>query len=364
MNSNRVYIALAGILVLITAACSKKEESREMLRPVRYIIAQPGDARQVRTFSGMARVGSDVSLSFRNSGIIVEKNVTKGQSVRKGQLLGRLDTVEAQLDYEKAVSEVDRAASEMFTAETNFSRIKSLYEQGAKPLVEYESAKNAYNSAKSLYETALRNQEIQKSKVSYGYIYSPTDGMVLRTKGDVNERIAAGDEFVVLSASDDEMKVAVQLPESVINSISLGMTVEIHFPALPNEIFEGKITEISPGITEESATYPVDIQITNPSDQIKPGMAAKVTFVFIQEASDAKSKLILPLQSVGEDAKGNFIYVLKSEDEKTGKVIKKQIEVGALTSSGFEILSGLSEGDSVVTAGLQTLLDGQKVGLQ
>ena len=363
MNNNRLHITLFTILLAISAGCGKKEETREMLRPVRYIVAEPGDIRQVRTFSGMARVGSDVTLSFRNSGIIVEKNVTRGQAVTKGQLLGRLDNVEAQLDYEKAVSEVERAASEMFTAQTNFSRIKSLYEQEAKPLVEYESAKNAYNSAKSLYETALRNREIQKSKVNYGYIYSPTNGIVLRTQGDVNERIAAGEEFVVLSASDERMKVAVQLPESVINNISLGMTTEIHFPALPDQTFQGEITEISPGITEESATYPVDIEIIRPSGQIKPGMAARVTFIFKEEADTDENRLIIPLQCVGEDANGNFVYIVTSENEISGRVIKKQIEVGELTSSGFEVLSGISEGDSVVTAGLQTLLDGQKVGL-
>ncbi|HBH22468.1 MAG TPA: hypothetical protein DDY13_03500 [Cytophagales bacterium] len=161
---------------------------------------------QVFSF-GIAKTGSDVALSFRNSGIIVEKNVAKGQFVKKGQLLGRLDNVEAQLDYEKAVSEVKRTVSEMFTADTNFNKFKHLYEQGAKPLAEYESARNAFKSAKAFNGTALRNRETQKSKVNHGYIYSPTDGDVLNTVDDVNERIAPGEEFVVLSASDDRMKV-------------------------------------------------------------------------------------------------------------------------------------------------------------
>jgi RND family efflux transporter MFP subunit len=360
MINYKFYLYLS-VYILLLAACTQKQEVSEVLRPVKYIVAETGESSQKRTFSGIAKVGTDVMLSFRSSGIIIEKNVSKGQTVKKGQLLGRLDNLEAQLDYEKAVAELKRAESEMFTAQTNYNRIKSLYEQEAKPLAEYESAKNAYNSAKSLYETALRNEQIQKSKVGYGFIYSPINGVVLNTNGDVNERIGAGEEFVLLSAEGDRMKVVVQLPESIINSVTLGMKVDVELSALPDQIFIGEISEISPSITSESATYPVDVDIIDGSEEIRPGMAAKVSLNF--RTNDNKEKIILPMKSVGEDANGNYVYIVESESEKSGVVNKKQIKIGEMTSFGFEVLEGVSVGDSVVTAGLQTLLDGQKVAL-
>ncbi len=362
---NKTIIILAITLITLLAGCSSNtESSKEMLRPVRFIIAGEGDTRQERTFSGFAQVDDDVTLSFRTAGIIIEKRAAKGQSVKKGDLLGKLDNVEAQLAYEKAIAEVDRANSEMHTAETNFNRIRLLYEQGAKPLIEYESAKNTFRSSTSLYETALRNRDIQKTQLSYGIIYAPADGIIMHTDGSVNERIAAGHEFVVLNTSGGRMKVVVNLPESVINSVSLQMPVEITFSALSNQIFSGKISEISPDISAESATYPVDVEIINPTSEIKPGMAAGVSFNLAQNQGSEKRKLVLPIEAVSEDAQSNFVFVIEKETENTGRAVKKQVVIGQLTPFGFEINNGVSAGDMVVTAGLQTLLDGQRVKIQ
>lgn len=365
MNNNQTLFTFAVILLFVAAGCrSKKEEKTEVLRPVRYIVAGTSDNKHVRTFSGFARVGKDVTLSFRANGVLVETNVSKGQFVKKGKLLGRLDNVEAQLAYEKAISELNRAESELSTSETNFNRIKYLYEQGAKPLIEYENAKNTFKSAASLYETAQRNRDIQKTQMEYGFIYAPSDGIVLETDGDVNERISAGHNYVVLNISDGRMKVIVNLPESVINKISLKMPVEIMFSAIPGKSFQGEIYEISPDVTEESATYPVNIEIINPTGEIKPGMAANVTFEFSKENTGFADNLILPISTVSKDAGGNFVFLVKADGKKAGIVVKKQVEIGQLTAEGFEIIAGISAGDTVVSAGLQSLLDGQKVGLQ
>ena len=363
-NLTRVVCFVLPLLLIAIGCKDKTVEKKEILRPVKYMIAGNGDASNNRTFSGFARIGGDVTLSFRTDGIIVEKNIGKGQAVRKGDLLGRLDNVEAQLAYEKGLSELKRAESEMNTTATNFNRVKYLYEQGAKPLNEYENARNASKIAISQYETALRNTYIQKTQLQYGYIYAPSDGIVLETTGNVNERVAAGHNFVFLDISDGKMKVSVNLPESVINRISLNMPAKIKFSVIPGKEFNGSIMEIAPDISKESATYPVDIAIVDATEEIKPGMAATVTFDFSAENSKEKGKIIVPVKTLGEDANGHFVFVVESSNGKTGKVKKKKVQIGRLTTDGFEIVSGLTSGDKIVTAGLQTLLDGQEVSIQ
>lgn len=363
-NLTRVVCSILPLLLIFIGCKDKTEEKKEILRPVKYMIAGNGDIRNNRTFSGFARVGGDVMLSFRTDGIIVEKNIGKGQAVRKGDLLGRLDNVEAQLAYEKGLSELKRAESEMNTTATNFNRVKYLYEQGAKPLNEYENARNASKIAVSQYETALRNTYIQKTQLQYAYIYAPTNGIVLETTGNVNERVAAGHNFVLLNVSDGKMKVSVNLPESVINLVSMNMPVKIKFSVIPGKEFNGNIMEIAPDVAKESATYPVDIAIIDATEEIKPGMAATVTFDFSEENSKEKDKIIVPVKTLGEDANGHFVFVVESSNGKTGKVKKKKVQIGELTTDGFEIVSGLNSGDKIVTAGLQTLLDGQEVSIQ
>ena len=91
-------------------------------------------------------------------------------------------------------------------------------------------------------------------------------------------------------------------------------------------------------------------------------MAANVTFDFgDREASN--TTLVVPANAVGEDSNGRFVFLIEGEGE-SAKVKKQAISIGDLTTEGFEIQSGLTLGQKIATAGLQTLLDGQEVKLQ
>ena len=81
------------------------------------------------------------------------------------------------------------------------------------------------------------------------------------------------------------------------------------------------------------------------------------------EKEDAQKKLVVPVSAVGEDSKGNFVFVIISDDGKTGSVQKKHVTIGTLTPEGFIVKLGLDAGTKVATAGLQHLLEGQKVAL-
>ena len=93
-------------------------------------------------------------------------------------------------------------------------------------------------------------------------------------------------------------------------------------------------------------------------------MAANVTFNFGNGETVRDNILVVPIKAVGEDGNGNFVFIIDSDDGKTGLVKRQQVEIGQMTTAGFEIKSGLSQGQFIATAGLQTLLNGQKVRLQ
>ena len=345
-------------------ACQGKEEVKEeVLRPVKYQVAGAGSEERIRTFSGIAKAGNEIELSFRSGGIIEVTNVETGQQVNKGDLIARLDNVEARLAYEKSVSALNSAESALSTAQKELERIKTLYERESVSLGDYERAKNAYQTALAQFESAQRNRSLQQTQINYGYIYAPSDGVIANTNGSVNERVNAGHMFAILNAGE-QIKVEVGLPENAINQISLGMETSISFSAIPDQSFTGNVVEVSPITSQNTATYPVDVEIIDASEAIKPGMAARVTFDFGGEESQSASTLVIPIKAVGEDGDGNFVFVIESEDGEVGQVKRQAVEIGDMTTTGFIINSGLQEGQLVATAGLQTLLDGQKVRLQ
>jgi len=363
MKFNTYKLLSLFILVLISSCKEKVVEKETVLRPVKFEVVGTADAQNIRTFSGVARAGDEIDLSFRSNGIITALNAKVGQKVKKGDLIAKLDNVQANLAYEQSISALNTARSAMNTSKSNLDRVKSLFEKGSNSLSDYEKAKNSFQSASDQYESAKRNKSIQQTQINYGFILAPKDGVIALKNNQLNENVGAGQVIAVLNAGDN-INVIVGLPENVINKTKLAMETDLSFSAILGKTFKGSIIEIAPIADASSATYPVKIDIINPSEAIKPGMATNVTFDFSDAQESPDNTLVVPVKAVGEDGNGNFVFVIESVDGLTGVVKKQSIKIGDLRGSGFEVKSGLVAGDKIATAGLQTLLDGQKVRLQ
>ena len=108
-----------GIVALgfLTLQCSTPEpEKQEALRPINYISLGSDAGAQKRSFNGTAEAGNQIELSFRESGIILQTNVSTGEKVKKGDLIARLDNVEARLNFQRSSKEVISAESAMNTS--------------------------------------------------------------------------------------------------------------------------------------------------------------------------------------------------------------------------------------------------------
>lgn len=357
------YILPVFALLLFTTACKKKVEEKEVvIKPIKYQVVGTSDAQKIRTFSGTVKAGDEIELSFRANGIVTELNVKVGQQVKKGDLIAKLDNVQANLSYEQSKSAVNAAQSAMNTAKSSLDRIKSLFEKGSNSLSDYEAAKNSYQSDLDQFESAKRNRSIQSSQISYGIIKAPKSGIIASKGVDLNENATAGQMIAVLNAGT-KINIVVGLPESIINKVQIGMQTDLDFSAIDGSKFKGDVIEVSPIVDANSATYPVKMAIENATEAIKPGMTAGVTFNFGEENEGKDNALFIPVKSVGEDGNGNYVFLVESTDGKIGIVKKQPIEIGELTEAGFRVKSGLNAGDKIATAGLQSLLEGQKVKL-
>lgn len=348
-------------LLLLTACGEEKKEVEKFVRPVKYQEVGYLGGEKIRSFSGTSRTDEIINLSFRSGGILTMFDIKLGQNVSKGQLLAKLDNVQSRLNYENAVSSLNSAASQMNTAKSSLARIRSLYEKGSTSLSDYEAAKNSYRTAQASHESAKRTVAIQQDQISYGFLYAPNDGTIASISTEVNENVTAGQVVAVLNVSGD-MEITLGLPESVINYVKQNMEVDISFSAIADTQFKGTVTEVAPAVDANTATYPVRVTVANPTEAIKSGMAANVIFDFGDNKKD-ESVLVVPTHAVGEDSNGRFVFVVENAGDLS-KVKKQQITIGSLTAEGFEVKSGLTVGQKIATAGLQTLLDGQEVKLQ
>jgi RND family efflux transporter MFP subunit len=361
MLTERIFKINYLIILFLLVSCGEKEvKEAVVLRPVKYSEVSYLGGEKSRQFSGTARTQKIVNLSFRSSGIVTKLDMKLGQNVTKGQLLGSLDNVSARLSFESSIASKNSAESQMNTAKLNLNRMRTLYEKGSASLSDYEAAKNSYRTAVASFESAKRSVAIQQDQIQFGYLYAPEDGIIASVSAEVDENVSPGQVVGVLNAGT-AIEIALGLPESVINSVKKNMNVKVSFSAIEGESFEAVVTEVAPAVNVNTSTYPVTVMVTDKDERIKSGMAANVRFEFANENS-SKQILVVPASSVGEDGKGQFVFII--EGDTTKATVKKQaITIGNLTPQGFEVTSGLKVGQKIAVAGLQTLLDGQDVKL-
>ena len=374
MKYSRVLFMLF-MAVLFSCGEQEKPPVKQSIRPVRYgKIIKTGSAAS-NTFSGIAQSSKEANLSFKVAGTINSLKVKVGDRIRRGQVIASLDAIDYSIEYDRAVAQLKNAETQIKSAETqrvttksSFDRIEKLYENNSVPLSEYEQARASYEAAESQYEAAqaqmtasTKQVQAAKNQVSYARLTAPFNGIITQLNAEENELVGSGSPVAILSA-DGEPEVQVGIPEAYIGQIKRGQKVDIQFSILPQQQFKGTISEVAFS-SSEASTYPVIVQIAKPSADIRPGMAAKVTFDLQQKKVDSKGPvLIAPAKSIGEGPDGNFAFLLQKSGELF-TVKKTIVQVGDLLPSGFEVKSGLTEGDLVATAGLKSLAEGMQVKL-
>lgn len=357
--TSKAAVLWAITTALVAGGCTTEEDTRkEIIRPVRYEKVVMTGSERARTFTGISKAAREARLSFRVGGKVLAVNVKNGDRIQKGHLMASLDDSDAKLQYEQLQVALKKSLIQKDTAASSLDRVKGLYENNNVSLSEYEAAREKFASARSAYSADKQSVDLKKKELGYYRLYSPMNGIVAEKNVDKNENIQAGQVILILNA-EEGIKVTVGMPETYIAHVKTGQIVKVSFASISGRVFKGVVSEVPYTVSSQSSTYPVTLLIEGDTSAIRPGMPADVAFDFF--ARDPKGRLLAPASAVAEDVTGHFVFLVKKTSEGFAQVHKTKVAVGRLENNGFEILSGLNEGDLVVTAGVSRLTDGLKV---
>jgi multidrug efflux system membrane fusion protein len=360
-NSRPGGLAVTLAAALLMAACGGPPPPPEPLRPVRSTRVFATSGSRDRTFSGTARAGREINLSFRVPGTVDRLNVRVGEKVRPGQLLASLESRDYEIRVQQAEATLAQARATSRSAGANLERVRGLWEDGNAPQSELDAARAQAESAAAQAEAAEKTLEVARRQLAYSRLVAPVEGAIASVDVEVDENVRQGQTVVVL-ASGSRPEIAVAMPEVLIAHVREGQPVTVSLDALPGDAFDAVVTEVGVATTGTATTFPVTVRLVRPNGQVRSGMAADVTFRFRENGGE--KWIYLPSHAVSEDRDGRFVYVLEPTDEPgVGIVRRTPVEVGNLTADGIEIRDGLTDGVEVVTAGVRRLTDGQKVRL-
>jgi RND family efflux transporter MFP subunit len=356
-----VKLTIAAFLVLLISGCADEIVVERVLRPVRSEVVTSSGAARVRSFAGVAKAGLESQLSFRVSGTVERVPVNVGASVKRGQVLARLDPTDYELKVQEAVAGLAQAKAAERNAEADYDRVRGLYENNNASLRELDGARATAESSRAQVEAAEKRLEQARQQLSYSTLRAPTDGQVASVDVEVNENVNSGQKLFLMTAGSD-IDVEVALPGALISNIAVGQTVEVSFDALPGRVFPASVSEAGVAAVGTATTFPVTVRLDDADSGIRSGMAAEVRFAF--GGADGSERMLVPAVSVGEDRDGRFVFVLEEAAGGKGVVRRRSVSVGELTAGGIEILGGLENGEVIVTAGVRRLSDGEEVKIE
>ena len=280
------------------------------------------------------------------------------QLIDNGARVEDVQAMEAQVEQAEASLRLAQTQAETKTWEKDIELARSQVETARAGLTTVQALETAKSweaeitSAKTARTQAYVALKLAKKRLKDATIYAPISGVISRRYLDLGGMaLPAAPLFEIVNI--DTVTATVDVIESQLNQLTLDQQATIEIDGIETPL-SGQITFISPTLQATRRTATVEVGIDNPDGTVKPGMFAKVT-VPIKVRTDA---LLIPRTSLIENVNTKTQNVFVIEDNVSRRRI---VEIGLLRGSQAEIISGLTEGEAVVTAGQHSLKDGEDV---
>ena len=328
-------IASAAVLAVACGTKSTKNDVAPVAEVVPTVSVVEVSARmvpQTAVYTSTVQAYVKNNIAPQMAGRIIKINAEIGDFVKKGQVLAEIDKASLQ-----------QAQLQLLNQEVELERLRTLYEAGAVSKSDFDSIELAYNVTKTQVENLLENT----------VLCSPIDGVVTARNYDVGDMYAMSSPIYTVEQIKP-VKLLVAVSESDYTKVKKGDSVEIIADALPELTFNGKIEKIYPTVDAATRTFNVEVVVPNNYSSLRPGMFARVTVDF-----GSNNNVVIPdMAVVKQQGSGErFVYVLNAD----GTVTYKKVELGRRMGAEYEVLSGLEDGDKIVTGGQIRLKDGVKV---
>lgn len=341
-----VVVGAFGLLAFVLMNNKKKnQEATDIVSQKTTEVAVKVDTikTQKSTLSYSANgnfvAAQELNFAAENSGRVTRILVEEGDQVRAGQTLAIIKGDRLQADYSSAQAAYNTAVSDL-------NRYESAFKTGGITAQQLDQARLQVASAKA---------RLQSSGSSLGdaTIKSSINGIINKKYIELGAVVNPGTQlFEIVDIS--KLKIAVTVPERTVARLSKGTQVAITASAFPDKKWDGKVTFIAPK-ADASLNFPVEIEVLSKGDNsLKAGMYGTATFTAAE--SEARDVKYVSRSAFVGGVNANKVFVVRNGVAKLIDIVG-----GAVEGDRVEVLSGLNDGDIVVTSGQINLVDGIKV---
>lgn len=336
---------LASLLLLLACAARQEEEERDFKVPVtvqaaarstiEYTVKATGTLRAEQSAALDAVIGGYLRIGLSKAS---RERLREGDLVEAGQFIAGIESEQNQVSKTAGI-EARRQAYELAQAEYDCS--KGLFEKGILPESDSSKTKERVAAARFDYE----NAKVADARTR---LASPLSGIVtVLTKTVDGSWVPPGTPIAeIMNVST--VIADLEVPGGAIGELKTGQKARISNYAYPGETFEGIITNIRLTLNQQTRTFTAEVTIPNPALKLRPGMFAEAEIV----VRSAQNTLTVPKGAVAIRENRTVVFIIEKQ-----RAFMKPVTTGLEDKDKVEILTGINEGDRVVTEGYETLHD-------
>ena len=334
---------------------------------------EKGDVTTEVTATGSVQPVDEIEVGTQVSGLVSKIYVDYNSQVKKGELIAELDKTNLQENVINAQANYNAALNEVSYYQQDYDRKKSMYDNQVISKADYEQAYYQLHNAKAAATQRLTMLNQAKTNLGYANIYAPIDGVILSKEVEVGQTVAASMSAPTLFkiAKDiKKMQVEANVDEADIGQVKVGQRVTFTVDAYPLEEFQGEVSQVrlSPTTTSNVVTYTVIIDAQNPEEKLKPGLTATiviytnelkgVTIVNNKAINFSPDLTLLAEYYAQKGINASMPQVERSKgknkhvwvENTDGSLSQKAIVIGSNDGIHVEVVSGLTQGEEVVTS--------------
>jgi RND family efflux transporter MFP subunit len=359
---HKYILLLSPLAMLFFSACHKKDAKSTALPPTPVSVAETktADAVYYDNYQSTVVALNSVELRSEVAGFITGIFFKEGDVVKKGTPLYEIDRRKYVAAYNQAVANLASANANLVKAQKDIDRYTMLLKNDAVARQTVDQAEAAYQSSKADVQVANASVLSAKTDLSYATITAPFTGRIGISQVRLGSQVSPGTTLLNTISSEQPMGVDVVINEQDIsrfyNYQKHGTDSTFKLQLSDGTVYNkpGKILTIDRGVNNQTGTVTVRVQFDNDKDVLKDGMSG-----VLQVLNDASGeRLQIPYKAVSEQMGEYFVFV--SQDTIA---LQHKVKLGPRIGSNVVILSGLQQGDKVITDGFQRLRDKGKITL-
>ena len=363
INMKKIIFFLT--LCSLLAACQKPVEPEPPARPALVTIVGETATSDAMILVGEVKSRFESNQSFRINGKIIERKVDVGSTVKKGQVIARLDAADANLSAAAASADVRAAEANHALVRAEVERQRTLFNKKfiSQSALDIREAELKISAARVSQVKA--NAAVSGNQSRYTALVADRDGVVTQIRAEPGQVVEAG-EMVVQIVDTKQIEVLVAVPESRMAGLKVGDSATVKLWASQAtdsaKTYTASVREIAPAASSATRAFDVRVAVSDADEAVKLGMTAAVRF-----AQNAADEIIIASSALTQVNGKSSVWVINKlkggnlEDSNLGIANPREVTAGQYTENGVVITSGLQAGEIVAIAGVHTLIKNQKV---